>query len=216
MEALESFYPFCSLSKEEILALKEIVWLKKYQKGELIVYEEEKISSLYFLLQGEVKLYKVNRFDGEVFLGFLKQGFLIDYKQGFDAKSFANAECKTSSLVACFDAEKFNLLLEAYPKILQVFFKELLKKMALYEELIQRELVFDSTAKIAYVLKFHLRDFNIHKKNENAAFLNIQPETLSRILKKLHREGIIRTNKIGKIEVLDEDKLQMIFKQDAK
>ncbi|MDE5602666.1 MAG: Crp/Fnr family transcriptional regulator [Helicobacter sp.] len=216
MEVLESFAPFCFLSKEEILALKEIVRLKRYQKGELILYEEERISSLYFLLQGEVRIYKVNRFDGEIFLGLLKQGFLIDYKQGINAKSFANAECKVESLVASFDAEKFNHLLKVYPKISQAFFKELLKKIALYEELIQRELVFDSTAKIAYALKFHLKDFNIYKKNENAAFLNIQPETLSRILKKLHREGIIRTNKIGKIEILDEDKLQMIFKQDIR
>ena len=216
MEVLEEFYPLSSLPKEEISALKEIMWIKRYQKGELILYEEEKISSLYFLLQGEAKIYKVNRFDGEIFLGFLKEGFLIDYKQDFKTKSFANVECKVESLVACFEAEKFNILLGDYPKILQVFFKELLKKMTLYEELIRRELVFDSTAKVAYALKFHLKDFNIHRKNESAAFLNIQPETLSRILKKLHREGIIQTNKVGKIEILDEDKLQMIFKQDIR
>ena len=93
MEVLEEFYPFSSLPKEEISALKEIMRIKRYQKGELILYEEEKISSLYFLLQGEAKIYKVNRFDGEIFLGFLKEGFLIDYKQDFKTKSFANVVC---------------------------------------------------------------------------------------------------------------------------
>ena len=56
----------------------------------------------------------------------------------------------------------------------------------------------------------------MHKKQENAAFLNIQPETLSRILKKLHRDGVIQTNSLGKIEILDSQRLQMIFKQEAK
>ena len=108
------------------------------------------------------------------------------------------------------------LLFEKSPQILKLFFEESLKRVGVLEEIVQRELVFDSTAKIAYSLYSDLEEFNMHKKQENAAFLNIQPETLSRILKKLHRDGVIQTNSLGKIEILDSQRLQMIFKQEAK
>ena len=97
-----------------------------------------------------------------------------------------------------------------------MFFKEAFKRIKVFENVVLRELIFDSTAKVAYSLYSDLDEFNTHKKQENAAFLNIQPETLSRILKKLHRDNIIKTNQAGKIEILDLHKLQMIFKQDAK
>ncbi|WP_416830303.1 helix-turn-helix domain-containing protein [Helicobacter ganmani] len=42
----------------------------------------------------------------------------------------------------------------------------------------------------------------------------MQPETLSRTLKKLHRDNILLTNKQGKIEIINPQKLHNIFKQD--
>ncbi|WP_304400086.1 Crp/Fnr family transcriptional regulator, partial [Helicobacter rodentium] len=128
--------------------------------------------------------------------------------------SFANIECMQDSIVACFDGEKFTKLLESNPRLLTLFFKEAQKKIALFEEVIQKNLIFDSTAKIAYALYFDLDKFNAHKKQDNAIFLNIQPETLSRTLKKLHRDNILITNKQGKIEIINPQKLYNIFKQD--
>ena len=130
--------------------------------------------------------------------------------------TFVNIECLEDSLIACFESDKLRLLFEKSPQILKLFFEESLKRVGVLEEIVQRELVFDSTAKIAYSLYSDLEEFNMHKKQENAAFLNIQPETLSRILKKLHRDGVIQTNSLGKIEILDSQRLQMIFKQEAK
>ena len=216
MEELESYHPFCNLNKDSLRDLKAIVHFKNYKKQEIVFYEEDKVSDIYFLLEGAVKAYKVDRFDNEIFFGIFKNGLLNDCKDKDKMAAFVNIECLEDSLIACFESDKLRLLFEKSPQILKLFFEESLKRVGVLEEIVQRELVFDSTAKIAYSLYSDLEEFNMHKKQENAAFLNIQPETLSRILKKLHRDGVIQTNSLGKIEILDSQRLQMIFKQEAK
>lgn len=216
MEELESYHPFCNLNKDSLRDLKAIVHFKYYKKQEIVFYEEDKVSDIYFLLEGAVKAYKVDRFDNEIFFGIFKNGLLNDCKDKDKMATFVNIECLEDSLIACFESDKLRLLFEKSPQILKLFFEESLKRVGVLEEIVQRELVFDSTAKIAYSLYSDLEEFNMHKKQENAAFLNIQPETLSRILKKLHRDGVIQTNSLGKIEILDSQRLQMIFKQEAK
>lgn len=211
METLKDFVPFNTLEREPKEALEKITRLKHYKKNEMICYEEDKCEEVYFLLQGEVRLYKVNRFGGEVVLGLLNQGLLVDYKGEAEPMAFANLECKEESLVACFKVSSLFELMRIYPQIMALFLNESLKKLNMFEKLIKQELIFDSTAKIAYFLHCNLFEFNRQKKNENASFLNIQPETLSRILKKLHREGIITTNQDGKIEILDDEKLRAIY-----
>lgn len=214
MEELEFYHPFCNLNQDSLRDLKAIVHFKNYKKQEIVFYEEDKVSDIYFLLEGAVKAYKVDRFDNEIFFGIFKNGLLNDCKDKM--ATFVNIECLEDSLIACFESDKLRLLFEKSPQILKLFFEESLKRVGVLEEIVQRELVFDSTAKIAYSLYSDLEEFNMHKKQENAAFLNIQPETLSRILKKLHRDGVIQTNSLGKIEILDSQRLQMIFKQEVK
>lgn len=216
MEELEFYHPFCNLNQDSLRDLKAIVHFKYYKKQEIVFYEEDKVSDIYFLLEGAVKAYKVDRFDNEIFFGIFKNGLLNDCKDKDKMATFVNIECLEDSLIACFESDKLRLLFEKSPQILKLFFEESLKRVGVLEEIVQRELVFDSTAKIAYSLYSDLEEFNMHKKQENAAFLNIQPETLSRILKKLHRDGVIQTNSLGKIEILDSQRLQMIFKQEAK
>lgn len=216
MEELESYHPFCNLNQDSLGDLKAIVHFKYYKKQEIVFYEEDKVSDIYFLLEGAVKAYKVDRFDNEIFFGIFKNGLLNDCKDKDKMATFVNIECLEDSLIACFESDKLRLLFEKSPQILKLFFEESLKRVGVLEEIVQRELVFDSTAKIAYSLYSDLEEFNMHKKQENAAFLNIQPETLSRILKKLHRDGVIQTNSLGKIEILDSQRLQTIFKQEAK
>ncbi|WP_238699105.1 Crp/Fnr family transcriptional regulator [Helicobacter sp. MIT 05-5294] len=214
---LESFAPFNRLESGDLQALSSITTFKTFVAKEIVLYENTQSNMLYFLCEGLLKLYKVNRFENEIFLGILENGLLLDLNlddtQG-NFVSFANIEALQDCIIAQINGENLHALLHSNPRILALFFKETTKKLNLFEEVIQKNLVFDSTAKIAYTLYFHLDNFNAHKKSENASFLNIQPETLSRTLTKLHRENILTTNKQGKIEILNLQKLYNIFKQD--
>ena len=52
-------------------------------------------------------------------------------------------------------------------------------------------MILDGTGKVAFMIANDLDRFNSMKKQEIAAMLNIQPETLSRIIGKLARKGVI-------------------------
>lgn len=87
----------------------------------------------------------------------------------------------------------------------------LLDKSNQLQCLVNRELVFDATAKVAFMLKQDLAMFNKLKRQEVSFMLHIQPETLSRVLKKLSREGIINIEN-GYVSIEDNEKLISIFK----
>ena len=87
----------------------------------------------------------------------------------------------------------------------------LLDKSNQLQCLVNRELVFDATAKVAFMLKQDLAMFNKLKRQEVSFMLHIQPETLSRVLKKLSREGIINIEN-GYVAIEDNEKLISIFK----
>ena len=75
--------------------------------------------------------------------------------------------------------------------------------------MVNRELVFDATAKVAFMLWGDLEIFNSKKRQEVSFMLHIQPETLSRVLKKLSRNEIIDITN-SKVTILNYDKLKTI------
>ncbi|CAM2865409.1 Crp/Fnr family transcriptional regulator [Helicobacter burdigaliensis] len=213
MAKLEEFEIFKNLPQQEIDKLQEIVKIKHFSQKEIIAYEGDISKEVLLLLKGEVKLYKVNRFGGEIFLCQLREGLLNTPKEK-EQFIFANLECKKDSKVAFFSKDLlFSLFLKS-PSLMHFFFIQLQEKLQFFEDVIRRELVFDSTAKIAYFLVHDLEDFNHNKKQDIAAFLNIQPETLSRILKKLSRDGMILQDKEGRVQIQDLQALKQIYKKE--
>ena len=68
--------------------------------------------------------------------------------------------------------------------------------------------------KLAFMLSEDLNMFNSLKRQEVSFMLHIQPETLSRVLKKLKRSEIIEMES-STISILDEKLLQTIFRGEA-
>ena len=87
----------------------------------------------------------------------------------------------------------------------------LLKKTHQLQCIVNRELVFDATAKVAFMLNQDLEMFNKLKRQDVSFMLHIQPETLSRVLKRLVRNEII-TIEEGKVTIKNEEELISIFK----
>ena len=87
----------------------------------------------------------------------------------------------------------------------------LLKKTHQLQCIVNIELVFDATAKVAFMLTQDLEMFNKLKRQEVSFMLHIQPETLSRVLKKLLRNGTINIEN-GEVTITNEEDLISIFK----
>ncbi len=94
------------------------------------------------------------------------------------------------------------------------FINEILLKTQQLHCVVNRELVFDATAKVAFSLCDDLEMFNSLKRHEISFMLHIQPETLSRVLNKLKRSAAIDIES-SNIVILNKKMLQNIYRGDA-
>jgi len=76
--------------------------------------------------------------------------------------------------------------------------------------LVHKETILSSEAKVADLMLKKVTIFNRLKNNEIASILNLTPETFSRILTKMKKEGIIKIEN-HKLVILDQDALCKII-----
>ncbi|MDR3346376.1 MAG: Crp/Fnr family transcriptional regulator [Campylobacteraceae bacterium] len=203
---------FQKLGQEDISELAQISKMKKFNAGEIVNYENDNIEKVYFLLEGFIKIYKINRFDNEVFLYTVKGSELITtFNFSGTSVYFSNTECMEDSLILCINLEPLQELIKKSHAVSVFFYEEMSKKVEVLKYVISREMVYDGTAKVAYMLINFIDEFNALRKQDVAYMLNIQPETLSRILTKLKRENIIETSADGDVIIKKHDKLTAIF-----
>lgn len=210
-QELDSLPLFEGLEQCELEALCALMKVKHFEAGEILHYEKESQNQIYYLIEGLIKVYKIDRFDNEVFMYNLFNQTLISEITDFERIGcFANAEFAMPSEVLIIDFEGFKAIYTQSPALMLRLLGEFAKKSKMMQCIINREIVFDGTAKVAFMLVNDLSSFNRLKKQEVAYMLNIQPETLSRILKKLTRNGVI-TAEHGEIEIVDKAALRAIF-----
>ena len=187
---------------------------KRYCKGNIIYYEHELKKEIYYLKKGCVKVYKVDRFDNEVFLYNIYDDNLITKISNLNKHiicCFGNIECKVDCEVLIIDFEKFSNFCLQKPKILLKLIDIFFQKTIMLECLVNRELIYDGVAKVAFTLVNEPHLFRELKKREIAYQLNIQPETLSRILKKLERKSLVSVDR-NRVEILDIEGLRAVYK----
>lgn len=203
---------FFDLNEEELDALAKATSIKKYYKGNILFYEKDKNENIYFLSSGALKIYKVDRLDNEIFMYNINEGNLISEITDLDGTigRYANAEFIKDSTVLIFDYGAFKDIFSTNTKFLLNIIKEFAKKTKMLQCIINREIVFDGTAKVAFMLAHDLESFNTLKKGEVAYMLNIQPETLSRILNKLLRQNLIQ-NDGQKLQIIDMEGLRACY-----
>jgi len=207
--------PFFSSLDDEILeSLSKIAKIKKFVFGDVLFYEKDIQEDIFYLVNGSIKFYKVDRFDSEIFLYKLTSNTLIfDISKFCDEhvmSCYANAEFLEDSEIIIFDKHKFRELLYVNKNFMAAVMRESFMMIQQLQCIISRDVVFDGTAKVAHMLVNDLRNFNTLKKHETAYMLHIQPETLSRILKKLTRNGIIEIEK-NCVKILNLNELRDIY-----
>jgi len=184
--------------------------IKNYSFGDILFYENDKNGKLHYIIEGGVKVYKVDRYDNEIFLYNLYGGeFIAEFGSLESISCFANVEFIRDSKVLIIDINELKNLMSGDAVLMSKMFDLFIQRVRRLQCIINREVVFDGIAKVAHLIQNDLTFFNESKKQQIAQMLNIQPETLSRILKKLERNGAIESS--GKIKILDEKKLREIY-----
>jgi CRP/FNR family transcriptional regulator len=214
IETISKISFFNTLSQEEKEQIASISTVSKYTKNNILYYESDTSKKLLFLVSGLLKIFKLNKFDNEIFLYHIYEDSMISelssIKQN-DIFCFSNAEFIEDSMVLSVDFKKFQELF-LFKNILTIELLEiLLKKTHQLQCIVNRELVFDASAKVAFMINEDLDMFNKLKRQEVSFMLHIQPETLSRVLKKLSRNKTIEIDN-GEVKIIDKRALEYTFR----
>ncbi|MBU1217606.1 Crp/Fnr family transcriptional regulator [bacterium] len=205
---------FKSLTKEQLLTLAEISNISSYPKNSILYYENDTSNKLFFLASGILKIYKIDKFSNEIFLYHIYANSLISELTTLESESIycvSNAEFLEDSIILEINFTEFKNLFLSKNILNNEFINEILLKNHQLHCVVNRELVFDATAKVAFMLNDDLSIFNQLKRQEVSFMLHIQPETLSRVLKRLKRSDILDIEN-GNVVILDKPALQAIYK----
>ncbi len=213
-QSIKSLDFFENLSDNQIDILSNFSFISKYEKDSILFYETDLKTNLLFLVSGLIKIYKYDKFDNEIFLYHIYSNSLISELSNINTNEifcFSNASFIEDSVVLSIDFLKLQEHFLNNNLLVKELMNSLLKKTNQLQSLVNRELVFDATAKVAYMLVSDLKMFNNLKRQDVSFMLHIQPETLSRVLKKLSRDNIIEIEN-QQVIIKDEIALNSIFK----
>ncbi len=213
-ETIRKISFFDNLSEAQIELIASISNVSKYPNKSILYYESDISKSLLFLVEGLIKIYKVDKFDNEIFLYHIYKNSMISElssTKNNDIYCFSNAEFTEDSIVLSVNFEKFQELFLSKNILTMELLEILLKKTHQLQCIVNRELVFDATAKVAFMLTQDLEMFNKLKRQEVSFMLHIQPETLSRVLKRLTRNETISIEN-GEVIIENKEDLISIFK----
>jgi len=213
-ETISKISFFDSLNDEQKDVIASISTVVKYPKDSILYYESDTTKNLLFLVEGLLKIYKVDKFDNEIFLYHIHENSMISELSSIknnDIYCFSNAEFMEDSVILSIDFEKFQELFLSKNILTMELMEILLDKTHQLQCIVNRELVFDATAKVAFMLNEDLEMFNKLKRQEVSFMLHIQPETLSRVLKRLTRSGTIEVEG-GEVKIVNQEALVSVFK----
>ena len=194
LDYVQSLNFFTALDDEQLIVVSDISNVVTYPKGAILYYENEQFDKIFFLVTGLLKVYKMDKFENEIFLYHVYENSLISELTTLNDASihcFSNAEFMEDSVILEVNFTKLKSHFLAKNILNNEFINEILLKTQQLHCVVNRELVFDASAKVAFMLMDDLEMFNRLKRQEVSFMLHIQPETLSRVLKKLKRADII-------------------------
>jgi CRP/FNR family transcriptional regulator len=213
-ETIRKISFFNNLNDEQIDLIASISFVSTYGNNSILYYESDTNSNILFLVEGLIKIYKVDKFDNEIFLYHIYKNSMISelssIKQS-DIYCFSNAEFIEDSTILSINFEKFQEYFLSKNILTVELMEVLLEKTHQLQCIVNRELVFDATAKVAFMISQDIEMFNKLKRQEVSFLLHIQPETLSRVLKRLTRNGIIQIDN-GNVIISNQEELISIFR----
>ena len=214
LESIRKLNFFRSLNNDQLKEIKDISNIVEYPKGSILYYENDTFNKIFFLVSGVLKVYKIDKFENEIFLYHIHKNSLISELTSLDNDAiycYSNSEFMEDSVILEVNFTEFKNRFLAKNILNSEFINEILLKTHQLHCVVNRELVFDATAKVAFMLSDDLEMFNSLKRQDVSFMLHIQPETLSRVLKKLKRSNIIEVEN-SNVSILDHELLNNIYR----
>jgi len=191
---------FKGLTEDQVQELASIVVDKPYRRGQIIFREGDEGRGFYVVGSGRIKIYKLSPDGKEQILHIFGPGEPFAEVPVFAGQCYpANAEALEDSRLLFFPRASFIDLIRRHPSLalnmLAILSRRLRQLAALVEDLSLKEVPARLAAYLLYTaeqkgaLEFAL-DI---PKTQLANLLGTTPETLSRLLARLVKEGFIES-----------------------
>ncbi|HXZ38985.1 MAG TPA: Crp/Fnr family transcriptional regulator [Thermodesulfobacteriota bacterium] len=190
---------FQGLDRKHYDQLAMIVTDQVFQKGESIFDEEDEGTGFYVVISGRVKVFKLSPEGKEQILHIFGPGEPFGEVAVFTGKRFpASAEALEETRAFFFARKEFMDLIQRDPSLalnmLAVLSQRLRRFSGLIESLSLKEVPGRLAAYFLYLQEGKKGGADLIleiSKNQLASLLGTIPETLSRILARMNREGFI-------------------------
>ena len=206
---------FSTLTEEEVDKLITISSLQQYTHEYMLHYENTQSDRLLFLVEGLAKASKIDKHDNEIFLYYVHKNHIlseISTLQGDYLTSYSNMTLIEDSQVLSIEYQAFKKYFLDNGLLCLELANEMIHQSKQLQDLVSREFVFNSVAKVSMLLCSDIDMFNRLKRYDISLMLHIQPATLSRVLNRLKRDAIIDIDR-GKVIILNSKRLENIYKE---
>lgn len=206
---------FEGLSRKQYEDLVRIVVDRSYKRGQIIFSEGDEGTGFYVVISGKVKILKLSPDGKEQILSIFGPEEPFGEASVFAGQSFpAHAEALEESWVFFFPRVAFVELIKKDPSLalnmLAVLSRRLRKFTLIVEDLSLKEVPGRLAAYLLYLSERRdgANDLELDiAKGQLASLLGTIPETLSRILTKMIRQGLIQSDG-PRIRILDRQALE--------
>ncbi len=202
---------FQGLAKKQYEDLAMIVTDQVFKRGEAIFSEGEEGAGLYVVISGRVKIFKLSMEGKEQILHIFGPGEPFGEVAVFTGRRFpAHAQALEDTRAFFFSRKEFIDLIRKDPSLalnmLAVLSQRLHRFSNLVENLSLKEVPGRLAAYLLYLGEGKKASNEVTldiTKNQLASMLGTIPETLSRILARMAKEGFIGLSGQRKIRILD-------------
>jgi CRP-like cAMP-binding protein len=189
-----------NLSEQSLKQVADIGTLQSFQAGGLLFADGDECQGSFIVLEGQVKVFKYAETGREQIMGMLGPGEYLAGVPAFDGRRYsANAVALDSLQVLFLPRESFLELLRRDPTLsfnLLTIFSHHLRRFAQLIETVSLKEVSGRIATYLLLLSHQAGNSEVVElaitKAQLAAFIGTVPETLSRVLQKMGRDGLLK------------------------
>ncbi|MEW6333230.1 MAG: Crp/Fnr family transcriptional regulator [Thermodesulfobacteriota bacterium] len=212
---------FAGLSQEQYAALARIGIRRTFRKGERVFSEGDEGTGFYAVIAGRVKISRVSTEGKEQILHLFGPGQSFGEVSVFTGRGFpADAVASVQTTLMFFPRTAFSQLIQKDPTLALNMLAQLSMRLRHFADLIEDLSLKEVPGRLAKYLLYLSTTTDDREvaldisKSQLASVLGTIPETLSRILAKMHKQGLIGL-KGARIQIIDHRGLEQIV-QDGK
>jgi CRP/FNR family transcriptional regulator len=202
---------FIGLTSEELDSLKKFLLLKTAQKGEMLILEEDEIDSLYFVISGVVKVYKISADGKQQIINIATVGESLNDVSTFDqGPNAANMIAMTPVLLYGIKKNDVSTIINKYPKVALNALKALASRVRRDSMLVETLSFNQVIGRLAKTLLKYYGEKNLVgvklTQQDLADMIGTSREMVNKSLKLLENNGAIRLVRNG-IEIINKENL---------